>query len=106
MLSTVSTQTFKEFYTWRRRKDIKNHTLHKDVVLIREVLKHALNNELLDHLPHVPPLKSTLTRRGLRNLNGTDSTAFPLDAFKDAPNVRVRLEREDLHDFMVFWRTA
>src|SRR2546421_262561 len=51
-LSTVDTGTFKDFYGWRRRgKTIKNHTLHKDVVLLRQMLKHALNNELLKALP-------------------------------------------------------
>ena len=58
-LSTVGTQTFKAFYAWRRRNPkhpIKNHTLHKDVVLIRQVLKYALNSSLVETLPHIPPV--------------------------------------------------
>jgi hypothetical protein len=34
LLTTINTETFKEFFAWRRRSKIKNHTLHKDVVII------------------------------------------------------------------------
>jgi hypothetical protein len=105
LLSTVSTQMFKEFYAWRRRrKDIKNHTLHKDVVLMRQILKHALNSELLDHLPHIPPFGKIEPnpRPWLTKLEWADLRRLSLQRIKDAPNVRVRQQRQDLDDFMVF----
>ncbi len=33
---------------------VKNHTLHKDVVLVRQILRHAIEQELIDQLPLIP----------------------------------------------------
>jgi integrase len=104
-LSTVSTHTFKEFYAWRRKgKSLKNHTLHKDVVLLRQVLKHALNNELLDHLPHIPPVgkieanpRPWLTKNEWEHLRRVARKRID-----DAPNQRTRQQRQDVYDLMMF----
>jgi hypothetical protein len=55
-LREVTALTFRDFYRWRRRrtKGIKAHTLHKDVVLIRQVFKYALEQALVDQLPAIP----------------------------------------------------
>jgi hypothetical protein len=105
IVSTVSAQTFKEFYSWRRRgKQINNHTLHKDVVLMRQILKHALNSELLDQLPHIPPVGKIEPnpRPWLTKLEWEHLKRVSLKRIQDAPNLRVRQHRQDLHDFMVF----
>jgi hypothetical protein len=104
-LSTVSTQTFKDFYAWRRKgKTLKNHTIHKDVVLLRQVLKQALNDGVLDALPHIPPVgkieanpRPWLTPQETRHL-----LAKSLERIKNAPNARVRQQRQDLQDFLDF----
>lgn len=48
-LAEITSETFEDFYSWRK---VKNHTLHKDVVLIRQVLHYAA----LKHPGYVPPL--------------------------------------------------
>jgi integrase len=104
-LSTVSAQTFKEFYTWRRGRDkVKNHTLHKDVVLIRQILKHAMHSELLEQLPHIPPVgkieanpRPWFTPNEQMLLLSTS-----IERIRNAPNERTRRQRQDLQDFIDF----
>lgn len=38
-LSEITSETFSQFFTWR--KTVKAHTIHKDVCLIRQILKYA-----------------------------------------------------------------
>lgn len=62
LLSTVRTDTFREFFAWRRQQSrIKNSTLHKDVVLVRQILKHAVEQGLLTQLPRIPSV-GTMTK--------------------------------------------
>jgi integrase len=58
LLSTVDTGTFRDFFVWRRRttSPITNGTLHKDTVLVRQILKYALDQEMLTQLPRIPPV--------------------------------------------------
>lgn len=55
-VSEISTQTFKEFYRWRRqgKKPPKNSTLHQDVVLIRQILKFAVEEQHIPSIPAIP----------------------------------------------------
>jgi hypothetical protein len=104
LLSTVTTDTFKEFYRWRRRKDIVNHTLHKDVVLIRQVLGYAVREGMLQQLPPIPSVgtidknpRPWLTPEEYERLR---KAAF--DRILKAPNKRVRQQRQDMLDFVEF----
>lgn len=58
-VSSIKTQTFREFFTWRRSRNkrvdaVKNHTVHKDTVLVRQILKHAVEEDILEQLPVIP----------------------------------------------------
>jgi len=66
-LSTVGPKTFRDFYIWRRKNfrkfvhtgngkehKLTNNTIHKDKILIRQVLKHAVHEELIERLPAIP----------------------------------------------------
>jgi integrase len=108
-LSSIGPKTFKEFYSWRRKQvsGIKPHTLHKDVVLVRQVLKCAVENELLDRLPVVPrpgSIKANprpwLTRPEWRHL-----LSISEQRIKEA-GPRLRKQRQDLHDQMIFMVAA
>ena len=43
-LVEIGPKTFRDFYVWRRRqtRGVGAHTLHKDIVLVRQVLKHGI----------------------------------------------------------------
>ncbi len=108
-LSTVSAQMFREFFTWRRSNNdrveqVKNHTLHKDVMLIRQVLKHAIEQDLLERLPIIPKVgkiednpRPWFTEQEWRHLWTVSKTRIV-----DAPTKRTKQQRQDLHDLIVF----
>lgn len=54
LVSEVTPREIKAFHAWRRRQGISNHTLHKDSVLLRQILKYAVDQELLPQLPRFP----------------------------------------------------
>ncbi len=56
LLSDVTPKRFTAFYTWCRAKGNGNHTIHKKTVVIRQVLKYAVDQELLATLPRVPSI--------------------------------------------------
>ena len=74
----VTAQTFRDFYRWRRSRKtpagtvIKNHSLHKDMMVIRQVLKYTIEERRIDTLPPIPRVgKSTPIRgRGSVALSG------------------------------------
>jgi integrase len=103
----VSTQTFRDFYAWRRRKQISNHTLHKDVVLVRQVLRYAMDDPIkaISELPSVPKIgkidknpRPWLTQSEWRTLLRTSETRIR----EVARNARLRKQRQDTHDLMLF----
>lgn len=52
-LSDISSDTFAEFFRWRKK--VKPHTLHKDICLVRQVLKYAETKTGSDFtLPRIP----------------------------------------------------
>ena len=55
LVSEITPQTYDDFIQWRRKrfKSIKAHTLHKDMVLIRQVLKLAVQR---GHISTIPPM--------------------------------------------------
>jgi hypothetical protein len=102
----VSTKTFHEFYALRRRRDkVSNHTLHKDVVLIRQILKHSAEEGLLDAFPIVPKI-GRIPNRPRRWLNHAEWQHLLKISRKRLAEVkgnkRLVEQRQDCHDFMVF----
>jgi integrase len=57
LVKEIDARTFREFYKWRRRGQggrVVAHTLHKDVSLIRQLLKHAAEHGTIERLPTIP----------------------------------------------------
>ena len=53
----ITPAVFREFYAKRRSVDkVKEHTLHKDVIHIRQILKHCVETGMLPALPFIPKL--------------------------------------------------
>jgi hypothetical protein len=108
-LPAIGPQTFKQFYVWRRknRKNISNHTLHKDVVLVRQMLKYAVEAGHIPALPSIPvPGKIEpnprpwLTREEWETLC-KHAEARIHDVAHDARLARQRQETYDIARFMV-----
>lgn len=61
-VTEIGTQTFKDFYKARRAqkthygKPPSNHTLHQNVILIRQVLNHAIEEGHISTLPPIPEI--------------------------------------------------
>jgi len=103
-LNEIDSLTFREFYGWRRRQQVVNHTLHKDVVLIRQVLRYAEEHNVIEQFPAIPRIgkiahnpRPWLTRDELNHL-----VTISKERMASAPNGRVRQQREDCHHFMLF----
>jgi integrase len=102
----IGPKTFRAFYASQRRatkgRTIKADTLHKDVIVVRQVLKHAMSEEQLDHLPMIPaPGKiepdppPPLTEAEWQHL-----CAVSRKRITEAPNVRTKQQRIDCDHFM------
>jgi hypothetical protein len=105
-LREIKPATFKDFYVWRRRrlKSITAHTLHKDVVLIRQILKWAIEEELLERLPLIPKPGKIITnpRPWLTASEWEHLKAVSQERIKSAPNARTKQQRIDTDHFMRF----
>lgn len=102
----VQPSTFREFYKWRRRrvKGITPHTLHKDVVLIRQVLKFAAEEGMIERPPVIPRPGRIVQnpRPWLTPAEWKHLLATAQDRVADAPNARTLQQRSDLLDMMLF----
>lgn len=103
----VGSKTFHEFYRWRRGRNSKlsNHTVHKDVVLVRQLLRYAAEHGLREVMPIVPRFgriarnpRPWLTPDEWRHLQAVSLTRIG----EVADNPRLHRQRQDLHDFMLF----
>ena len=109
-VTDVTADTFDDFYAWRRRyktkakTTIKNHTIHKDMMVIRQVLKRAIRLKHIDALPFIPTVGKIETnpRPWLTRDEWTLLSVVSQDRIKDAPNERVRQQRQDLRDQMLW----
>lgn len=105
LVREVSTQTFRDFYVWRRRKHVSNHTLHKDVVLVRQVLKRAIEDNHLGALPLIPTV-GEIEKNGRPWLTPSEWRVLLRTSEKRiraaGKNGRLRRQRQDTHDLMVF----
>jgi integrase len=109
-VSTVKTQTFKEFFVWRRSRNrrvstVKNHTLHNDTVLIRQLMKYAVEDGMLEQLPVIPRIgkievnpRPWFEPHEWRQLLRVSEQRIAAIKF----NPRLKRQREDLHDLMLF----
>jgi len=104
LVKDIDAQSFREFYTWRRRQEVGNNTIHKDVTLVRQILKHAIEDNVLSVLPPIPKVGTIETnpRPWLTAAQWKHLMAVSNKRIKSAPNVRTRQQRQDLHDMMVF----
>lgn len=106
VVSEIDTQTFKAFYRWRRQRGaITPNTLHKDVVLVRQLLKHAMLQGYVTGIPPIPDVgtirnnpRPWLTPNEWRHLCAVSEQR--LRAAKHNP--RLLRQRQDLDDFMRF----
>jgi hypothetical protein len=104
LLSHATPALFKAFYTWRRKDDISNHTLHKDIVLIRQILKNTVLNGLLAQLPPIPPTGTIVPNPRpwftIKEYNHLVDTAR--ERIVSAPNKRTAEQRRDVHEIVGF----
>jgi hypothetical protein len=101
-VADISAQTFREFFAWRR--GVKPHTLHKDVVLVRQVLKYALEHDWLDRMPVTPRVGKIVAnpRPWLTPDEWQQLAKISLKRIKAAAkNPKVHRQREELHEMMV-----
>jgi hypothetical protein len=106
LVTNISPKTFLEFYQWRRKNDrVCNSTLHKDVVLVRQMMKYAADQGIIDALPRVPN-PGRIPSRGRKWLNHDEwkhLLAVSDERMRDATNnPRLLTQRRDCHDFAVF----
>jgi hypothetical protein len=101
---SITPTVFKEFYAVRRSTGVGNHTLHKNVTLIRQILKHCAEEEMIAAIPFIPRIgkieqnpKKWLSPDEWQHLRGVSRQRI-----KSATNVRTRHQRQECHDFMVF----
>ena len=105
-IDEITPLVFREFYAQRRNVDgVKEHTLHKNVIHIRQVLKHCVENGQLSALPFIPKLNKIVhnPRRWLTHEEWKHLQAVSKQRIKDAaPNIRTVQQRQDCHDFAMF----
>jgi hypothetical protein len=107
-LREIGPQTFRDFYSWRRKhsaRGVGNHSIHKDVILIRQVLKHAVENEQLDTLPIIPKVGKIIAnpRPWLTPDEWKQLRLIALARIEEvSDNARLKRQREDVWDFMRF----
>jgi site-specific recombinase XerD len=103
-ISEISGGTFHEFYAWRKRRKIKNHTVYKDVVLIRQILRYAAERSVITSLPVVPRVGKIETNpRPWLTVDEFDRLrAVSHERIEDAKNnPRLHRQRSDCHEFMM-----
>jgi len=103
-LNEVSPRLFKDFYAKRRAKKISNHTLHKNTTLIRQILKHCAEEEIISAVPFVPRIGKIEhnPRKWISLEEWQHLQKVSRQRIKDAKDSRVKRRRQDAHDFMLF----
>ena len=103
-IDDVSPKLFKEFFSKRRAKGIGNHTLHKNITLIRQLLKHCAEEEIISVVPFIPRVGKIEhnPRKWFSLEEWQHLQKVSRQRITDAPNVRTKQQRQDTHDFMVF----
>lgn len=105
-IADISATTFHDFTAWRQRRDkVKTHTLHKDIVLIRQVLRYAAERDVIPAIPTIPKL-DTIPHNPRPWLNKEEFSRLvdtSHQRIRDAEkNPRLHRQRKDCHDFFIF----
>jgi integrase len=110
-VTEITTQTFRQFYTWRRKRSkmahLKNHSLHKDMMVVRQVLKFAIEEGHITALPIIPKVGKIEAnpRPWLTEAEWDRLSTIAQKRISEAvefDNPRVIQQRTDLYDFMRF----
>lgn len=110
-VSEVDTQTFREFYRRRRQHRtrtgtvIANHTLHKDMMVIRQILTYAIEEGQLMKLPLIPKVGqiNANPRPWLTKVQWDHLMGISLERIDAAANNhKLKAQRQDLDDFLWF----
>jgi len=74
------------------------------VVLIRQILNYAVEEDMLAQLPRIPSVGTidANPRPWLTKLEWAHLRRVSLNRIEHAPNVRVKRQRQDVHDLMIF----
>ena len=103
-IGSITPTVFKEFYAFRRSTGISNHTLHENVTLIRQILQHCAEEEMIGALPFIPRIGKIAhnPRKWFAPDQWKHLQEVSRQRIKSAANVRTRQQRQDCHDFMIF----
>ncbi len=105
-LDEVVPATFHDFYKWRRKRTpkISNHTLQKDISLVSAVIRFSAEQGLLQSMPFIPkPGKiPKRPRHWLRYPEWRHLQEVSTRRIAQMKNKRLKRQRQDCHDFMVF----
>lgn len=101
-LKAIGSATFEDFYRWRAK--VKPHTLHKDICLLRQVLKWAELNIRDFALPRIPKHDRIRTnpRPWLTHKEWQTLCETMVAEIDGAKNRRTRQQRQDASDFARF----
>jgi hypothetical protein len=103
----VTSKTLNDFIKWRRtdgKTRVVNHTIRKDLVTIRRILKWAAYERLIDAVPSIPPAGKVEAnpRPWFEEEEWKTLKAAAKQRIAD-PNInpRTKAQREELYDFMM-----
>lgn len=103
----VGPKTFHRFYQWRRQrnKQLSNSSLHKDVCLVRQLLRYACEQGIRDSMPIVPKVGKIADnpRAWLNRAEWETLLQTAAHRFMGQPhlNARTYRQREDLYLFII-----
>jgi integrase len=107
-LGKITTQKIEDFKRWRVAgsvggKIVSTSTIHQDFVILRQVLKIAERRNWIPKVVEFPDLKIKVNVRSWFTAKEWDKLLkMSHQRIETAKSARVRWEREQLHDFMVF----
>lgn len=106
LVRDVTTQSFHEFIAWRRKRDkVSTHTLHKDITLIRQLLKFSAESSVIGSIPYIPRLEKIRSNPRKWFDKSEWQTLLKVSRGRITAaegNRRLKQQRQDNHDFMVF----
>jgi integrase len=107
-LSKITTQKIEDFKRWRvsesvGKRIVSTSTIHQDFVILRQVLKIAERRNWISKVVEFPDLKIKVNVRSwFSGKEWERLLKVSSERIKAAKSARLRWEREQLHDFMVF----
>jgi integrase len=111
VVTEITTRTFRDFYAWRRRmktrtgETVKNHSIHKDMMVIRQTLKYAIEEGHITALPIIPKVGKIESnpRPWLSRDEWSLLAAVSAKRIGEATgNRKLQKQRQDLDDFIMF----